>query len=87
MHADNDASQSVVDFANHAVELKSLCNAGVRGRCSVHLINEGITTTSSADGGVVTTIEWGLSAPSDAVRSEIGFRCSLDGGPSFNCKI
>ena len=62
--------------------LLSLLYAGVRGRCSVHLINEGIT---SADGGVV--IEWGLSAPSDAVKSEIGFQCSLDGGPMLNCKI
>ena len=51
----------------------------------MHLINEGITTTSSADGGVI--IEWGLSAPSDAVISEIGFQCSLDGGPTLDCKI
>ena len=48
----------------------------------MNLINEGIT---SADGGVI--IEWGLSAPSDAVMSEIGFQCSLDGGPTLDCKI
>ena len=48
----------------------------------MNLINEGIT---SADGDVV--IEWGLSAPSDAVMSEIGFQCSLDGGPTLDCKI
>ena len=53
----------------------------------MHLINQGITTTSSADGGVSTTIEWGLSAPSDAVTSEISFQCSLDGGPTLGCKI
>ena len=60
---------------------------GVRGRCSVHLINDGITMDSGVEGSVVSTIEWGLSAPSDAVTSEIGFQCSVDGGPSASCKI
>lgn len=52
----------------------------------MHLINDGITTAASADGGVVTSVEWGLSAPSDVVQSQVGFSCSLDGGLSFNCK-
>ena len=53
----------------------------------MHLTNEGITVTSSDDGSVGTTIEWGLSAPRNAVISEIGFQCSLDNGPMFDCKI
>lgn len=59
---------------------------GVQGRCSIHLINDGITMATSADVGVVTTIKWGLSAPSDVVLSQVGFNCSIDAGPAFNCK-
>lgn len=59
---------------------------GVRGRCSVHLINEGITTVSDEKGDVVTRIEWGLSAPSYAAPSQISFVCTLDQVTSFTCK-
>ena len=52
----------------------------------VHLINDGITRTSSGNGSVaITKIEW-LSAPSEAVVSQIRFLCSVDGGPVNFCK-
>lgn len=43
--------------------------SGVNGRCSVHLINDGITLDDTDH----ITIEWGLSAPDDAVLSAITF--------------
>ena len=52
----------------------------------MHLINKGISRGSSVNEGVISIIEWGVSAPSDAVGSEIGFQCSLDSGPMFHCK-
>ena len=52
----------------------------------MHLINDGITTTNTADGGVVTIIEWGLSAPSHVIQSQVAFMCSLDGGTPLNCE-
>ena len=53
----------------------------------MHLINDGISTSSTPEGGVVTTIEWGLSAPSHVIQSQVAFMCSLDGGVSFNCEL
>ena len=52
----------------------------------MHLINEGITRARSVNTSAVVTVEWGLSAPSDADRSGIGFQCSLDEGTLFSCK-
>ena len=61
-------------------------SAGVRGRCSVHLINDGITTTNAdAEGGVVSVVEWGLSAPSHVVQLQVSFTCSINGGPAVTC--
>lgn len=61
---------------------------GVRRRCSVHLINEGITSVRNAAGKMVTVIEWGLSAPSDSemMPSQISFVCTLDRITTFSCK-
>lgn len=61
---------------------------GVRDRCSVHLINDGITRLlSSSEIFSVTTFEWGLSAPSDVMRSAVSFNCSFNGGQPSNCKL
>ncbi len=60
--------------------------AGSRRRCSVHLINRGVTTTRRLDGAIAKSIEWGLAAPVDVVPSDITFTCSLDGGQAFECK-
>ena len=65
---------------------KLFSNTGVRSRCSVHLINEGITMTTNAIGDLVTVIEWGLSTDVNAVTSEIDFTCCLDGAPLEACK-
>ncbi len=61
------------------------CLKGSRRRCSVHLINEGVTVRNSS-GISSVDIEWGLSGPSD-VQPGITFMCSLDGGSEFPCKI
>lgn len=60
---------------------------GVRMRCSVHLINEGVTQRRNENGEVVTVIEWGLSAPADVMESEVSFRCDLDGQTISNCEL
>lgn len=53
----------------------------------MHLINEGIALDDADDDtGMVTEIEWGLSAPDDVIREEVFFRCSLDGATSNACK-
>ena len=56
-------------------------------RCSVHLINEGVTQRSNANDEVVTVIEWGISVPTDVVESEVTFRCILDGQSTNNCGL
>ena len=58
---------------------------GVQGRCSVHLINDGITQFIR-NGETVASIDWGLSAPKDVLRSAVDFTCSLDGARFQPCK-
>ena len=53
----------------------------------MHLINEGVTQRSNANDEVVTVIEWGISAPTDVVESEVTFRCILDGQSIDNCGL
>ncbi len=55
---------------------------GVRQRCSVHLINGGITWEDN-----VVVIEFGLSAPSDVVKEDVTIECSQDAGAFTECKI
>lgn len=52
---------------------------GIGGRCSVHLINTGVSQARNGDGDLVSTIEWGLAAPGEVDRSDISFICFLDG--------
>ena len=59
---------------------------GVRERCSVHLINDGISKFIRS-GETVASIDWGLSAPEDVLRSDVEFRCSLDGARFRPCEI
>ena len=86
MTTDRNIRLGIIQPACQQKLIHTIHCTGVRGRCSVHLINDGITRASSGNGSVITTIEWGLSAPSDAVTSQIGFLCSMDGRPVTSCK-
>lgn len=55
---------------------------GIQGRCSVHLINNGVTSA----GAGVSVIEWGLSSPADVDVSVVTFTCTLDDSMPFQCK-
>lgn len=62
-------------------------SVGVWNKCSVHLINDGITVVRNSDGVLVNAINWGLSAPSGVAKSQTKFKCILDGSmQEFDCK-
>ena len=66
-------------------EVLSIDLLGIRRRCSVHLINEGVSFLNE-DGNREAIIQWGVSAPGNVNKSQVKFMCSLDKGPRKSCK-
>lgn len=64
--------------------MSSTMHVGFRGRCSVHLVNGGVTTFVGEDGETGALIEWGVSVPSGI--TDVTFTCFLDSDAPFICK-